>query len=253
MGPRAPPAHRRGRGWGEDRGRGGAQRRWVTTWSGLSGRRERTTRLARGVGARAGARQGREGGYEREARHIIRALGGDVGSSFIPSSLSVLATPGGSRVFGLLRATGAWGRRVRGAAHLECGLCGESAQEGEAKKVGGEDAGAQRGRRGTRAWGRNGSSSRRPSLEERRNLWSNERDIHSPRDPADERLESPLICPAHLFIWTKGKDILSNTMFSIELLSVGPKSRDRVVRWGALVRYDRSERGTNFKYRGEAA
>jgi hypothetical protein len=200
---------------GEDRGRGGAQRRWVTTWSGLSGRRERATRLARGVGARAGARQGREGGYGEEARHIIRALGGDV--------------------------------------HKQCGLCGERAQEGEAKKVGGEDAGAQRGRRGTRAWGRNGSSSRRPSLEERRNLWSNERDIHSPRDPADERLESPLICPAHLFIWTKGKDILSNTMFSIELLSVGPKSRDRVVRWGALVRYDRSERGTNFKYRGEAA
>ena len=61
----------------EDRGRGAAQRRLVTTRSGLSGREERVTQAARGVGAGAGARRGREGGYGERARHIIRVRDGD--------------------------------------------------------------------------------------------------------------------------------------------------------------------------------
>ena len=42
----------------------------------------------------------------------------------------------GPSCFWVLRETGVWGRRVRGAAHLEHGLCGERMQEGVAKKVG---------------------------------------------------------------------------------------------------------------------
>ena len=54
--------------------------------------------------------------------------------------------------FRLLRAAGARGRRVRGAAHLEHGLCGERMQEGEAKKVGGWGCGgADRGEGAARA------------------------------------------------------------------------------------------------------
>ena len=102
-------------GRGEDRGRGGAQRRFVTTRSGLSGREEQANGAARGVGAGAGARRGREGGYEGEARHILRALGGDVVASFIPSSSPMFAPSGSSRVFGeesdrALRAPGAENR-----------------------------------------------------------------------------------------------------------------------------------------------
>jgi hypothetical protein len=44
-------------------------------------------------------------------------------------------TPRRPRVFGLLRSTGARGRRVRRSAHLEHGLCVERMQEGVAKKV----------------------------------------------------------------------------------------------------------------------
>ena len=90
-----PRPRRAGAGaWGEDRGRGCRQRRQGTTRSGLSGREERVTRLVRGVGARAGARRGAAGGYEEGARHIIRALGGDVQASFIPAGLSVVVHRG---------------------------------------------------------------------------------------------------------------------------------------------------------------
>ena len=79
---------------GEDRGRGWALRRLETTRGALSGRQERVTRLDRGVGARAGARRGETGGYEGEARHIIRVIGRDVYSSSFLSGLSVVVHRG---------------------------------------------------------------------------------------------------------------------------------------------------------------
>ena len=46
------------------------------------------------MGASAAARRGAEGGYEEEARHIIRVIGRDVFASSILSSLSVVVHRG---------------------------------------------------------------------------------------------------------------------------------------------------------------
>ena len=61
---------------------------------------------AQGVGAGAGARRGREGGYEEGARHIYRALGGDGLTSFVLRASRWLHT-GGPSCFLVKRATGA--------------------------------------------------------------------------------------------------------------------------------------------------
>ena len=113
----APRRRDEARSWGEDRGRGWALRRSETTRRALSGREQRVTRGARGVGASAAARRGAEGGYEEEARHIIRVIGRDVFASSILSSLSVVVHRGALVFLGVerdrgLRAPGAEKRTV---------------------------------------------------------------------------------------------------------------------------------------------
>ena len=121
------PTPGRGRSVGEDRGRGWGQRRQGTTWSGLSGRMERVTRWARGVGAQAAARRGARGGYYGEARHILRVIGRDGDTSVSCRALLWVESQGRPRVFGRWerpglrapgagsRTTGVWLRRGAGA------------------------------------------------------------------------------------------------------------------------------------------